>query len=950
MTPNVGHKFNILHLNVQCIRNKIEQIELCLHENNVDVICITEHWLNMFETESIKLHGYVLSAIFCRKQFKNGGVAIFVRENLSINVKEINFLKSFCKEKILEIVGIEIKLKTDTLNIIALYRSPIENNVEIFLKDLDCILSRTCLKTHAKTVLCGDLNIDYLSESTHKYDLVNIMSSYNIKNLISEATRITANSKKSIDYMCVNFNQCVSCSVIHSDLSDHSAQLLMLNKSQCSSPTYVTKRIFNLSNYQTFTSYISREQWLNVYMANNVNEAFELFSSTLMYYINISFPFTKVYVSNKNKSKPWVTQGIKNSSVQLKILHKKMLQTNAKVDILNFKRYKQIYRQVLKKAKVLYNDNFYRDSSNKSQAVWKIINNNIGNRSSRENSICELFIDDKTESDPLKLANLFNNFFINIPKQLNNNLPTKNNYMPSIITYPTFYLDTVSETEVCNIIMSMKKSNSVGFDGISSNLLIKYLQFFIKPLTYLINFSFAEGVFPSSLKIAKIIPLHKKGERDKIENYRPISLLSTISKVLEKIIFDKIVNFFLKFNILAKCQFGFQKGKSTKSAITNFLKSLYDNLNNKNRCVGIFLDLSKAFDLVNHELLLDKLYIYGLRGKIYMWIETFLSERSQIVEIQGYRSDKQNIDCGVPQGSVLGPLLFLIFVNDLPSVVDSMNLTLFADDTSYICSALSQNEVISKSQNILNTLSEWFTKNKLFVNTSKTEFMLFKLKTPAVNESYLLKINGSSIKQVVTVKFLGVHINQSLKWDDQVSSLCANLSSACYVLYRLQHVTSINTLLTYYYAHFYSRVTYSILFWGSSSLMLKVFRLQKRALRNIAGVNKYHSCRSLFKEMKLLTMPCIFIYEVLIFVKTNYSSFLTNNFHHDYDTRNSNALVTPQHNLSIFENNPFYVGIKFFNKLPVHIKSIENSKTFKNCLRNFLLDKSFYDVNEYINL
>lgn len=434
-----------------------------------------------------------------------------------------------------------------------------------------------------------------------------------------------------------------------------------------------------------------------------------------------------------------------------------------------------------------------------------------------------------------------------------------------------------------------------------------------------------------------------------MDNYRPISLLSTLSKILEKVIFNRITNFLSKFNILSPCQFGFQKGKSTKSAIVNFLMSLHESLNNKNKCIGIFLDLSKAFDLVNHELLLDKLYMYGLRGKINDWISSYLSQRSQVVEVHGCKSNKLNIECGVPQGSVLGPLLFIIFINDLANIVNQDNLTLFADDTSFVCSGLCQNDAVLHSQNILNVFVEWFNKNKLFLNISKTEFILFKTRYAPVTESQLIKIDGTSIKQADTVKFLGIHINQFLNWDDHIRDLCLKLSSVCYVLYRLKFLTSNQISLAYYYAHFYSRITYSILFWGSSCLWIKVFRMQKRALRNIAGVNKFHSCKDLFKKYKLLTVPCIYIYEILNFVKCNYSSFLTNNFNHDYDTRNSNALVIPQHNLSLYETNPVYVGIKFFNKLPNYIKSIRSTKQFKNSLHNFLIHHSFYDVKEYMN-
>ena len=221
---------------------------------------------------------------------------------------------------------------------------------------------------------------------------------------------------------------------------------------------------------------------------------------------------------------------------------------------------------------------------------------------------------------------------------------------------------------------------------------------------YLFNYSLAAGIFSSVLKTAKVIPLFKKGDPSLPENYRPVVLLSTNSKILEKIVYNRIVNLASKNNIFTNSQHGFRKGKSTETAIMNFLNLLYENMNENKKCTGLFMDLSKAFDLINHDLLLEKLLFYGLRGKIYDWVKSYLADRNQLVEVNGIRSESQHISIGVPQGSVLGPLLFLFFVNDLPNFVSlSNNLIMFADDNSYLnCDANFSDNISKMQQEILN--------------------------------------------------------------------------------------------------------------------------------------------------------------------------------------------------------------------------------------------------------
>ena len=515
-------------------------------------------------------------------------------------------------------------------------------------------------------------------------------------------------------------------------------------------------------------------------------------------------------------------------------------------------------------------------------------------------------------------------------------------------TNNTMFLGPVSENTVFNAIMNLKSSNSTGTDLISSNILKAAVNYITYPLTFLINMSLEKGIFPEIFKTARIIPLHKKESKDNIENYRPISLLSSISKVLERIVFDQIVRFLTVNNILNNAQHGFRKNRNTQSAILRFIEKLYTSLDENKKCIGLFMDLSKAFDLVNHDLLKEKLRSYGLRGKVYDWLNSYLYNRKQIVGINGAHSKEAKVSIGVPQGSILGPLLFLIFVNDLPDIESAGNLTMFADDNTYLCHKPSITDAIAEMQRMIVHFKDWFTRNKLCLNTSKTVFINFTPRTSIINESHWLRIGSKSIAQVPNTKFLGLFLDNMLSWDVHTENLCSKLSSFCYVLLRLKNISNESTLLSFYYAQFVSLLRYGLLFWGSSSHLSRVFKLQKRALRIMVGISQQTSCKPYFKKLKLLTLPSMYIYEVLVHVKSNLEEFALNNNFHNYETRSGSLLSIPGHSLSLYEKNPSYIGIKLYNKLSPDLREVVNIKLFKKKLQIFLQDNVFYSTSEFL--
>ena len=931
------------------MRNKIEELELYLELHNVDIVCLTEHWLKLSEIDAIKINGYTRATIFCRTKNKNGGVVIFYKNYSEFKIKELTYVLESSIEKDIELVGIEIKFSEYSVKLLSLYRSP-HANFKIFMSTLDDVLNKVI--NNNDVILCGDLNIDYLSNSTEKNELCDLLQTYNVNMIIHEPTRIFYNSTTCIDYICTNFcdtHYNVTCQVIDNGISDHTCQILQYEyiiPSDYNTDHRYT-RFYNEANYKHFLYNLGKESWSNLYSAVSSEEGFSNFTNTLIYYHDICFPLIRIKNKIKVKNK-WVTRGIQISAQKLKLLHQIKAKSNDPNAIIVYNNYKSTYKKVILAAKKMYNDSMYSKATNKTKAAWSIINNNLNNKRSK-NKIHEIKINNNLVTDPYQIAQHLNTYFIDLPAKLNDDLGENNTeirFNPNS-NYPTLFLKPATESEIYNIIMELKNSDSSGLDNLSSNLIKQSVCYLVRPLTFLINLSLSEGTFPSVLKTARVFPLHKKGDNTLSENYRPVALLSTISKILERVIFNRIIEFATQHNIISDSQHGFRKNRSTETAIMSFLNNLYENLDQNKKCIGLFMDLSKAFDLVNHRILIEKLTKYGLRGKVNDWVMSYLTNRTQLVEVNGVKSKKLNIKFGVPQGSVLGPLLFLLYINELPGFFDDF-LIMFADDNSYLCCRNTFETAISNVQTSLTKFSDHFKSNRLFLNISKTVFIIFSPRYNIQDKSHLIKIAGKSIEQVCHTKFLGIYIDNALNWDAHIDSVAKKLSSVCYALYRLSKISSMTTVLAYYYANFISRATYGILFWGSSCHFERLFKLQKKAVRNIVGVSKYTSCRNLFKELNILTLPSIYILEILLYVKNNLSKFLPNNYNHDYQTRECNNLSTPLHKLSKYEESPRYTGIKLYNKIPDFIKSIENIKSFKNEAKKYLIGKCFYSVNEYL--
>lgn len=947
-----------MHQNIAGALGKLDYIELSLQNlsnanNHINVLCLSEHFMQVKNECNMILNGFKLAACYCRKKINRGGTCILLRSD--IDFKPLTWIKDICVERIFECCGVDMPLYNIT--VVCLYRVP-GADLKLFFENLHKLLhTLTKSQRHSRRIIiCGDYNIDRLNKNDINIEFEQILQNYNFRLQINEPTRVTTTSNTCIDNIAANFNNKVTCEVHNLNLSDHTAQTISVPVKPVKSVSYwyEWKRDFSHENRKKFQNAISSLSFSNVIECADTNNAFNNFHDLITLFFKLCFPLIKVKIRAICKPK-WITTGLKRALKTKRKLYYKTIRSSDDTVKQNYKKYSSLLRKCIKRSHRLQNHNFIYKADNVVKAAWSIINRHMGNRQPTHFAD-NLTFDGQNVSDVREMANKLNHQFTTVTDNIDGN--TNKAYNCSIDSISsTIYLQPTTPVEVERVIATLKNSKAAGYDELPTSIIKENSNVFAYVLSHLINLSMSEGIFPERLKLTIIKPILKKGDVTDPSNYRPIALIPVISKIFEKIMCKRISGFIEKHNILSQDQFGFRKNKSTTLAVLDLMKCILGCRNNRTPVVGIFMDMSKAFDRVSHNILLTKLYLNGIRGNCHEWIKTYLSQRTQCTEITKYddttetlvkyRSDYLHATSGVPQGSVLGPLLFLIYINDLPSLTKH-KVTLFADDCSIVIQGKDAHTYENTINQVFTDVTLWLVNNNLKVNLLKTKFMEFYA-PQGKPKDIKLNYDGYTIERVSSIRFLGVVLDCHTNWREHTEMLIGKLNRFVFALRRISQLSSQKTALLAFNGHVMSNLRYGLILWGNCCTVRKVFQLQKKCVRAICGARQTESCRPLFLRLKIMTLPSLYIYEMGLFVKTNMGLFRSKASVTKYQSRRGTLLCYPSRSkTACFTKSVLCMLIRVFNNLPIEIRNSDMPE-YKYKLRDFCLNKCYYSINNYLN-
>lgn len=924
-----------MNLNIQSITNKVDRFNLCMNTVKADVVCITEHWLSASLVKKLAMDNYNIASSFCRESSRGGGVMILTANNLQY--KRVEEIDRQAEEKILEVTAVFVPVENSL--IVSMYRTPNRGNIHNFMEKLNNILLYISKESRFTfTYLAGDFNLDFLVDSKERLELELLLQSYGLQGKMSVPSRIGKTSSTCIDNIFTNKHGTLHTNTINLHLSDHHAQLLSIevpaDGDGCPvKPETVKVRQINEITTHAFRRDLALVDWDCILQNKPAKEAYTEFHDTLLFLFNANFPEKEKKVTTNDKVRnDWHTQKLQDMKNTLDALYTISTVSKNEQDIEAYRVFRKEYAAEVLNAKKKANEEYIARSGNMQKAIWSVINRETGKKKPTTRP-----------SDALS-AEDFGDFFEDVgPATIAKIVSTPYSAMDLLHASTieknekSFYLHPVTEEEILHTVQHLKSKPTKDIYGLSTDLIRAVKNEIAGPLTYLINICFSEGYFPMELKIARVIPVHKGGEDDCCNNYRPISLLPVISKVFEGVLKTRLLDFFENSNIFSDSQHGFRGQRSTTTAAMRVMRKIIEAFDkNENLHMSLY-DLSKAFDTVNHENLIKKLDYYGVRGLPLDLFRSYLGGREQLVFWRSDLSTSRKMKIGVPQGSILGPILFIIYINDLPSNVPLTHVTLYADDTTILLKNSNRLELEEDARISSTKLEQWFNCNHFLNNNSKLQSVILASKHIR---------DGSPIQ---LVKFLGLTIDGRLRWNCHIEKLCRRLSVSLYTIRRMTSISTHQAALMTYYAGFHSAASYGILLWGASPESRDVLIMQKRAVRILCGLKQHESARDAFKNKRILTIPSVFINESLKWIHQHNNDFKRNGNNHEYNTRARDVLRVEHHRLTTTQCSAEHLGIKFFNHLPVTVQRM-NAKMFGKVVKRWLVENAFYTPEEFLSV
>lgn len=933
----------LMHLNVHHLVPKVDQIQLLLGEQAPDILGLSETFLKTKHgNKLLEQEGYTLERKD-RTVKDGGGVLCYIKDSLPFR-RRLDL-----EHGNLEAIWLEIMYPSSkNILVCMLYRPP--NSKVNWFKLFEKSLEQTFLESNKEVIILGDVNIDFTNissleiPSTSNLDpkqkrLLNILKRNNLTQVVSTPTRVTQHTRSLIDHVYTTAPHNVGqVTVPNFNLSDHYPVCITRKEERIinSSHKTITYRSTKMFNENDFMAEMFNAPWHNINRVACPDEAVALFNSMFTDILDRHMPLVTKRV--RSHCKPgWMNSDIKDAIYERDFYKKKG-------NITMYKKCRNRICNLIRAAKKDYYKKAVRTNSRNTQDVWRHLKKVCPDKKQNCPNILK---GPKPITDSMEIAEAMNMHFAAIPgKYVSNPHNLLSNavseaivdYVDSKInTSNMFSLPAVQTDFVLKQFKSINTSKATGLDGISAKALKIASPAIISAVTKMCNLSIQTGHFPAPWKEAKVVPIYKSGSRDDCNNYRPVSVLPILSKILERHVYNYLYQYLQQHDILTSTQFGFRKNHSCQTALLSLTEEMYEAINEGKFFGMVQLDFSKAFDLVNHELLIQKLKLHKCDDKSLQWFRSYLNDRKQRVVIQNSKSSQSLIRSGVPQGSILGPLLFLIFINDMPQFISRSKDMMYADDIN-LFSAHQSVQFIEEALNVDSLAAyNWGLSNDMVLNPKKCSSMLIssqQKKARSKQDTHLnIKIRNDIIPSVPSTKLLGVVIDSNITWNEQIGNIHNHIARNLFLLKQIKYYLSIADRKTFYNSFILPYFDYCCVIWGNCSkhLLFDIIKLQKKAARLILDKDITTPSKKLFSELSWMPIQerISYHYSLQVFKCLNglapeqlQNLFTPTNAIHCHNTRSAttnNLHIGPKHTRSFT-----HLGAKSWNNLPF---SVRNSKT-----------------------
>jgi hypothetical protein len=953
MAMTTKNEMLLIHLNARSIVNKNDEFLFYCQQLKPDIICVTETWMDgSVPKQSFTPQGYRVIRKDRSDEFKQiygknkgGGIAVYYKQDLKVERKEI------LKDEHEEILWVQVKAKKSFL-LGTIYRA---EYTEI-LKEDDKESKfeehiRKATEMSDSIIVIGDFNADVTKGSTCKntVNIKNTCKNYGLEQFIKKPTRIDQTSKKAtiIDHIWADKDKKIinKCGTIMG-LSDHLSVYAKLNLQNTKKPN----EIIRYRSYKTYVQSDFRQELNDNLSRSNIqakidekdpNRAMDTFLKVFQETAGKHAPIKESERRHTTTDIPWYTPELKNKiNLKNEILRDWYMYRDDE-DYKVVKKMKNEINHLKTKLKKQYYKEKFQQCEGDSKKTWRILKEITRTDINKETT--------EPENMNKEKANKFNKFFATVGTEIQKKLRVmKHRSTFSGLAGFKFVLET--EENVEKLIDRIRPDVAVGYDDISARLIKDAKQTITPYITKMINIGYETNTFPDSMKVTNIKALHKKNNIDDISNYRPISILPTLSKIFERAATDQLVTYLEKNNLINRNQHAYRKGHSTQTCLVELTNLLYMNMERRRYSGIASLDLSKAYDSISHSLLLHKLAHLGLGEDCIKWTKSYLNNRRQRTKFKQHLSDEETITSGIPQGSIIGPVLFICFTNDLAEVFgDECHMISYADDTQLIVEARNLNQLKVKIENVIKLAQGWYERNSMKNNIGKTEILVMSKGNKA--EELVINVIDEgepvTIKSKREIKILGIFLDNKLEWTKQVNNVKKNALNTIRNLHRVRNLLPVKEKIKLYNTLATPQFNYADVVWGGCGKenTRRLQTAQNFALRSIMNRKKTDSAKEILTELKFLNLQekrqvhdAVFINKALLHkqsanITEQYLKYLPTS-----NTRFAQAgkLTIPKHTTSKFENSPLYRTIKIWNTIPSSIPT-DNPRTFKKQYQKHLV-------------